>query len=105
MTLFFLSGQLPFTVGGRWRRIGVCQCFAPTRQSMGPTSPGVWVRRTHVVGCEEGEGSWIPDSGFEGLFSAGEDMSADGRRQLALFLVSWGGTGEGKVLWRGLMQG
>lgn len=44
-----------------------------------------------MVGCEEGDGSWIPDSRFEGLFSAGEDMSADGRRQLALFLVSSGG--------------
>lgn len=43
-----------------------------------------------MVGCEEVDGSWISESRFEGLFSAGEDMSADGRRQLALFLVSSG---------------
>lgn len=43
-----------------------------------------WARRAWE-GQEEGEYSGPL---FEHLLSAGEDMSADGRRQLALFLVS-----------------
>lgn len=48
-----------------------------------------------VEGCEEGKER--PRWGLERLFSTGEDMSVDGRRQLALFLVS-SGAGEGKGL-------
>lgn len=87
--------QPPSIAAGRWRKIGACQCSAPTRQSMGLTSPGVWVRRAWMamgtqmdVGRQprdECSGVWLVS---ESLLSAGEDMSADGRRQLALFLVS-----------------
>ena len=59
---------------------------------MGLNSPGAWVRSP---GQEKGlgraqEGGEYPDAWpvFEHLLSAGEDMSPEGRRQLALFLVS-----------------
>jgi hypothetical protein len=62
---------------------------------MGLISPGVWVRRGDGKN-QEWDG--YPDVVvFECLLSAGEDMSADGRQQLALFLVSSrvGSRGEG----------
>lgn len=86
---FSLHDQPQFTADGKWRRTGACRSSAPTRPSTGPSSPGAWVRSPGPEGLgraqEEGEYSGPL---FEHLLSAGEDMSADGRRQLALFLVS-----------------
>lgn len=81
-----VPSQPPSTAAGRWRRTGVCPCCAPTRQSMDPTSPGVWVRGQARVGREPA-GCATGLSSASSL-SAGEDMKAEGRQQLALFLVS-----------------
>lgn len=68
LTTLLCSHQPPFIVAGKWKRTGVCLCFAPTRQSMGLISPGVWVRMGWAWRAVRREG--CPRQGFEVLFSA-----------------------------------
>lgn len=52
--------QPRFTADGRWKRTGVCLSSTPTRQNMGLTSPGAWVRRLwgrRGVGKSPGRGA------------------------------------------------
>lgn len=55
--LFSPYWQRPYIAAGRLRKTGACQYSAPTRQSMGLTSPGVWVRRAWMaMGTQMGVG-------------------------------------------------